>query len=312
MRVTIDPTAGFCWGVVRTVQIAEQYLEQEQGRNVYVLGHIIHNPKEIERLEHKGLETISLDDFPRIQERSRLEFDGATPKVLIRAHGEPPATYRKAMELGIELIDATCPVVTKLQERVRKFYVQGYQVVVFGKKDHAEVKGVRGVCNDECIVIKTVEEAQTLVDVTKKTVLFSQTTMDRPTFYQVRDALKERVQELVVDTMQNIAVEFHAKDTICGQVSGREDKLADFARSQDIMLFIAGRESSNGKVLYHVAKDANPRTYFIEDIAEMRDEWFEGVQTIGISGATSTPQWLMEQVKTAAEARLLATSLITV
>jgi 4-hydroxy-3-methylbut-2-en-1-yl diphosphate reductase len=209
------------------------------------------------------------------------------------------------MELGIELIDATCPVVTKLQERVRKFYVQGYQVVVFGKKDHAEVKGVRGVCNDECIVIKTVEEAQTKVDVTKKTVLFSQTTMDRPTFYQVRDALKERVAELVVDTMQNIAVEFHAKDTICGQVSGREDKLADFARSQDIMLFVAGRESSNGKVLYNVAKAANPRTYFMEDLSELQQEWFDSASRVGISGATSTPHWLMEQVKSEAEARLL-------
>ncbi len=308
MSVTIDPTAGFCWGVVRTVQIAEQYLEQEQGKNVYVLGHIIHNPKEIERLEQKGLETITLDDFPRIQERSNNEFNGATPKVLIRAHGEPPATYRRAMELGIELIDATCPVVTKLQERVRKFYVQGYQVVVFGKKDHAEVKGVRGVCNDECIVIKTVEEAQTKVDMSKKTVLFSQTTMDRPTFYQVRDTLKARIADLVVDTMQNIAVEFHAKDTICGQVSGREDKLAEFARSQDIMLFVAGRESSNGKVLYNVAKAANPRTYFMEDLQELQQEWFDGATTVGISGATSTPQWLMEHVKKEAEARLQALS----
>lgn len=299
MTVTIDSNSGFCWGVVRTVQIAEQYLEQYD--NVSVLGHIIHNPKEIERLEKKGLKTIHVKDFERIAGEAKQS--GTTPRVLIRAHGEPPETYRKAFELGIELIDATCPVVTKLQERVRKFYDQGYQIVVFGKKDHAEVIGVRGVCNDECIVVKSVEEGLGSVNVDKKTVLFSQTTMDRPTFYALRDALQARVKELIVDTMQNIAVEFHAKDTICGQVSGREDKLAAFAASQDIMLFIAGHESSNGKVLYNVAKAANPRTYFLEDVKELQDEWFEGVETVGISGATSTPQWLMEQLKKAVEER---------
>jgi 4-hydroxy-3-methylbut-2-enyl diphosphate reductase len=152
-------------------------------------------------------------------------------------------------------------------------------------------------------VVKTVDEGLQSVDFAKKTVLFSQTTMDRQTFYALRDALQVRVKDLVVDTMQNIAVEFHAKDTICGQVSGREDKLAAFAATQDIMVFIAGHESSNGKVLYNVAKAANPRTYFIEDVEELQDEWFEGVETVGISGATSTPQWLMEKLKTAIEER---------
>lgn len=293
MNVSIDSNSGFCWGVVRTVQIAEQYLEKYD--NVYVLGHIIHNPKEIERLEKKGLQTIHVEDFEAIAAKAKTQ--GVTPRVLIRAHGEPPTTYRKAFELGIELIDATCPVVTKLQERVRKFYDQGYQVVVFGKKDHAEVIGVRGVCNDECIVVKSVEEGLAQVNVDRKSVLFSQTTMDRPTFYALRDALQTRVKELIVDTMQNIAVEFHAKDTICGQVSGREDKLAAFAATQDVMLFIAGHESSNGKVLYNVAKAANPRTYFIEDVHEVQADWLQGVQNIGISGATSTPQWLMENLK---------------
>ncbi|MCS6809423.1 MAG: 4-hydroxy-3-methylbut-2-enyl diphosphate reductase [Candidatus Kapabacteria bacterium] len=304
MTVTIDPHAGFCWGVVRTVQIAEHYLAQYD--NVSVLGHIIHNPKEIERLEAKGLRTIHVSDFERLAEEAKKT--GTTPRVLIRAHGEPPETYRKAFELGIELIDATCPVVTKLQERVRKFYDQGYQIVIFGKKDHAEVIGVRGVCNDECIVVKTVQEALEKVDVRKKTVLFSQTTMDRPTFYALRDALQTRIQEFVVDTMQNIAIEFHAKDTICGQVSGREDKLAAFAASQDIVLFIAGRESSNGKVLFSVAQAANPRTYFLEDICELRDEWFDHVKKVGISGATSTPHWLMERLKQAVEERYVVQS----
>ena len=289
MKVTIDNSSGFCWGVVRTVQIAEDQLEESRkDRNVYVLGHIIHNPREIERLAEKGLKTISTDDFPDIAD------SGA--KVIIRAHGEPPETYRKAWEHKIELIDATCPVVTKLQERVRKFYDQGYQIVIFGKKNHAEVLGVRGVVNDECVVVKTVDEAIENVDVSRKTVLFSQTTMDRPTFQDITGALKERVAELVVDTMEGIATEFHAKDTICGQVSGREDKLAEFARSNDLMVFVAGRASSNGKVLFEVAKNANPNTHFIEDISEMKDEWFDGVTSVGISGATSTPQWYMEEV----------------
>jgi 4-hydroxy-3-methylbut-2-enyl diphosphate reductase len=290
MNVTIDNHSGFCWGVVRTVQIAEDQLAVPRTeRNVYVLGHIIHNPKEIERLEQKGLRTITTNDFPSIAHR------GA--KVIIRAHGEPPETYRKAWEYGIELVDATCPVVTKLQERVRKFYDQGYQIVIFGKKDHAEVLGVRGVVHDQCVVIKNVEEALEQVDPAQKTVLFSQTTMDRPTFYAVRDALKARIAELVVDTMEAIATEFHAKDTICGQVSGRENLLAEFARKNDVVIFVAGRASSNGKVLYNVAKGANPRTHFIEDLTELDREWFNGAANVGISGATSTPQWYMEEVK---------------
>lgn len=296
MTVSIDQHSGFCWGVVRTVQIAEDQLARERAdRNVYVLGHIIHNPAEIARLEAKGLKTISVQDFDTIAHR------GA--KVIIRAHGEPPSTYRKAWECGIEIVDATCPVVTKLQERVRKFYDQGYQVVVFGKKDHAEVLGVRGVCNDECIVIKNVDEALAQIDLSRKTVLFSQTTMDRPTFLAIRDALQLRIKELIVDTMEEIATEFHAKDTICGQVSGREHQLAAYARANDVIIFVAGKASSNGKVLFDVARAANPRTYFIEDISELRNEWLEGAETVGISGATSTPQWYMEEIKIRIENR---------
>ncbi|MDZ4746651.1 MAG: 4-hydroxy-3-methylbut-2-enyl diphosphate reductase [bacterium] len=290
MNVTIDKNSGFCWGVVRTVRIAEDQLAAErENRNVYVLGPIIHNPKEIERLEAKGLKTITVNDFEGLANQG--------VKVIVRAHGEPPETYRQAWKNGIEIIDATCPVVTKLQERVRKFYDQGFQVVVFGKKDHAEVLGVRGVVNDEAIVVKSVDEAMAQVDVSRRTVLFSQTTMDRPTFLLIRDALKARVAELVVDTMENIATEFHAKDTICGQVSGREDQLAAFARANDVIIFAAGKASSNGKVLYDVARAANPRTYFIEDISEIKSEWLESAMNVGISGATSTPQWFMEEIR---------------
>ena len=289
MNVSIDPTSGFCWGVVRTVQIAERYLADGSGRPLYVLGNIIHNPMEIERLRRKGLQTITHSDFDGLA--------GTNARVLIRAHGEPPSTYRQAFKVGVELVDATCPVVTKLQERVRKFYDDGFQVVIFGKREHAEVKGVRGVCNDECLVVKTVEQALETVDLDRPTVLFSQTTMDRPTFQAIRDALKQRISELVVDSHENIALDFHAKDTICGQVSGREDKLAAYAAANDVIVFVAGRESSNGKVLFNVARDANPQTYFIEDIAEIQAEWFDGVDTVGISGATSTPQWLMQKVR---------------
>lgn len=289
MEVRIDSFSGFCWGVVRTVKIAEQTLEENAQAPVYVLGHIIHNPREINRLEERGLETISVEDFPRLQ--------GTNARVIIRAHGEPPETYRRAMQYGIEIIDATCPVVTKLQERVRKFYDQGYQVVIFGKKDHAEVIGVRGVCNDECLVVLTVDEAAATVDVSKKTVLFSQTTMDRATFLAIKEYLQQRVHELVIDEMREIAVEFHAKDTICGQVSGREDQLMEFARKNDVVVFVAGRASSNGKVLYHVAKSANPNTHFVEDINEIDPQWFASAKTVGISGATSTPHWHMQEVQ---------------
>jgi len=297
MIVTIDKYSGFCWGVVRTVQIAEETLAEND--KVYVLGHIIHNPREIGRLEQKGLETIIVKDFERIADI------GA--KVLIRAHGEPPETYRKALELGIEIIDATCPVVTKLQERARKFFTQGYQVVVFGKKDHAEVLGVRGVCNDECIIVKNVQDALEQIDLKKKTVLFSQTTMDRPTFLEITNALKQRVAaEVIIDTMESIATEFHAKDTICGQVSGRENHLAKFAQENDVVIFAAGKASSNGKVLFDVCYAANPQTYFIEDISEIQPEWIENASTVGISGATSTPLWYMELVKQTIEDRIPA------
>lgn len=289
MNVTIDPRSGFCWGVVRTVQIAEETLENSPPGSVYVLGNIIHNPREIERLAAKGLKTL----------RSREEIASLPPgaKVLIRAHGEPPETYRLARQHRVEIIDATCPVVTKLQERVRKFYDLGYQIVIFGKRNHAEVVGVRGVCNDECIVVESLEDALEMVDVRKKTVLFSQTTMDRPTFLRLRDVLKSRIEELIVEEMGTIATEFHAKDTICGQVSGREDDLRRFARQHDVVIFVAGKESSNGKVLFDVARSENPRTYFIEDVSELQSEWFEGAESVGITGATSTPQWYMQQVR---------------
>ena len=285
MKVSIDKHSGFCWGVVRTIDIAEAELKPS-GNKLYSLGEIIHNPMEIERLEEKGLWTVNHADLDQLGGK----------KVLIRAHGEPPETFRRAKELGIHLIDATCPVVTKVQERIRKFYDAGYQVVIFGKKDHAEVIGLVGQTNGEAIVIKTVDEIGKL-DFSRKTVLFSQTTMDKGGFYQLKEALEKKIADLVVGTFEDEAIEFHAKDTICGQVSGRDKKIREFARQNEIVVFVAGRHSSNGKVLFEICRDENPKTYFVEKETEVQPEWFEGVETVGISGATSTPQWLMERVK---------------
>lgn len=291
MKVTVDNNSGFCWGVVRTVDIAEQ--ELAGSGKLYSLGEIIHNPVEIGRLEEKGLKTIRHDDLLTIKDA----------KVLIRAHGEPPETFRKMKENGITVIDATCPVVTKVQERIRKFYDKDYQIVIFGKKDHAEVIGLVGHTNGTAIVIKSVQEIDKL-DFTKKTVLFSQTTMDKETFYAIRDAIKGRITaEFEVGTFEEMAIDFHAKDTICGQVSGRDKKLREFAKNNDVVIFVAGRMSSNGKVLFEIARSENPRTYFVENETELIDEWFNGYATVGISGATSTPQWLMERVKKAIETK---------
>ena len=292
MTVTVDKSAGFCWGVIRTIDIAESELRScTPDQPLYVLGDIIHNPMEIDRLEREGLKTVSPADLENLKGR----------KVLIRAHGEPPSTYRRAEELGITLVDATCPVVWKVQERIRKFYDQGYQVVIYGKRDHAEVVGLVGQTNGEAIVIKSLDEI-TKVDLTRKTVLFSQTTMDKQTFYRLKEEFQKRIKEFVVGTFEEEAAEFHAKDTICGQVFGRDKKLREFAQQNDIMIFVAGRNSSNGKVLYHICQEANPRTYFVESESELQAGWFAGVEKVGISGATSTPQWLMERIRQQIEA----------
>jgi 4-hydroxy-3-methylbut-2-en-1-yl diphosphate reductase len=295
MKVTVDQHSGFCWGVVRTVDIAEQ--ELEKSGELYSLGPIIHNPVETERLRKEGLEIIGQADLETLVGKT----------VLIRAHGEPPSTYARARDLGITLIDATCPVVTKVQERLRKFYDKGYQIVIFGKKDHAEVIGLVGHTNNEAIVVRSVEEAKK-IDPSRKTVLFSQTTMDKATFYEIAAVLKERIREFEIGTFEETAVEFHAKDTICGQVSGRDKKLREFARTNDVMLFVAGRESSNGKVLFEICRQENPRTHFIEKPADVQQEWFEGASTVGISGATSTPQWLMEGVRSSVERMFLSSN----
>jgi len=287
MEVNIDPSSGFCWGVVRTVEIAEETLANDTGEKVFILGQIIHNPKETKRLGDKGLSTISHEDLKNL--------DPNNSKVLIRAHGEPPSTYENAKKLGLELIDATCPLVTALQNRVVKYHQKGFQIVVFGKKNHAEVIGLRGVVNDDCVVIKSVDEAMELIDFSRKTVLISQTTMEKQEFYAVKEAISKRVEEFV--DAGEIKDHFIAKDTLCRAVYGREDKLIEFANSNDVMIFVAGKNSSNGKSLFGVCKNANPNSYFVEDIEEIDLEWLKGAKKVGVTGATSTPNWYMEEVK---------------
>lgn len=286
MLVQIDKYAGFCWGVVRAIDFAENSLVDSQ--KIYSLGDIIHNTMEVRRLNNLGLETITSDDFDKIEKGS---------KILIRAHGEPPSTYKKARDLGLEIIDATCPVVTKVQERIRKFVDKNYQVVIFGKKDHAEVIGLRGVTDNKAIVILSLEEALEKVDFQKPTVLFSQTTMDKETFAQIANALKEKCNELVIGSMEDTAIDFLAKDTICGQVSGREKKLREFSLANDVIIFTAGKKSSNGKILFNIAKEENEKTYFVESKEEIDLNWFQNVKTVGITGATSTPHWVMKEIK---------------
>lgn len=286
MQVQIDKYAGFCWGVVRAIDFAENSLADSQ--KIYSLGDIIHNTMEVKRLNSLGLETITSDDFDKIEKGS---------KILIRAHGEPPSTYKKARDLGLEIIDATCPVVTKVQERIRKFVDKNYQIVIFGKENHAEVIGLRGVTNNKAIVILSLEEALEKVDFQKPTVLFSQTTMDKVTFAQIANALKEKCNELVVSSMEDTAIDFLAKDTICGQVSGREKKLREFSRTNDVIIFTAGKKSSNGKILFNIAKEENEKTYFVESKEEIDLNWFQNVKTVGITGATSTPHWVMKEIK---------------
>ncbi len=291
MQVTIHDKAGFCWGVVRTVDIAEETLSKSEinKQNTYILGHIIHNPKEIERLENRGLKTISHKDLEDIA------LNDPSANIIIRAHGEPPSTYKKTEELGLSVIDATCPLVTNLQNRVRKYYELGYQIIIFGKRDHAEVIGLRGVCNDECIVIKTLDEAKQITDFGKQTVFMSQTTMDKHIFHDVKEYLDSKINNLI--DLGEIDNKLIGRDTTCRAVTSREEPMLEFAKSNDVMIFVSGKDSSNGKSLYNSCLKVNPKTHFIEDISDIDLNWFAGAEKVGISGATSTPQWYMEKVK---------------
>ncbi len=277
MRIEIDEQSGFCFGVVRAIRHAEEAL---RSGTVHCLGDIVHNRLEVQRLERLGLRTVRHEDLEALQGQ----------RVLIRAHGEPPSTYRRAAELGIEVIDATCPVVAQLQARVKKAHaameaVNG-QVVILGKRGHAEVVGLTGQVERPTIVVERAEDLAA-VDFGRPIHFLSQTTQSIGLFRALAEEMKRRAADPAA-----VKVE----DTICRRVAGREEHLRQFAKGYDAVLFVAGRKSSNGRVLCEVCRGANPRTYALEEAGELRREWFEGVQSVGICGATSTPKWLMQQV----------------
>jgi 4-hydroxy-3-methylbut-2-enyl diphosphate reductase len=275
LTVTIDEQSGFCFGVVYAIQMAEDFLENHD--TLYCLGDIVHNDLEVNRLKAKGLKIISHEDLKNLKNTT----------VLIRAHGEPPSTYQIALENNIELIDASCPVVLKLQNRVRNAFDNETQIIIYGKPGHAEVNGLLGQTQNQAIVITSLEDLNNApIDYSKPIQFFSQTTKSTAKFYEIKNEIEKRIQN-----------HFKANDTICRQVSNREPQLDQFARKFDVIIFIAGKKSSNGKVLYEVCRNANPKSYFISSVEEIQKEWFEGAHTVGICGATSTPMWQMEQAK---------------
>jgi 4-hydroxy-3-methylbut-2-enyl diphosphate reductase len=281
MEVTIDVNSGFCFGVVFAIQMAED--ELNNSGNLYCLGDIVHNNMEVERLEKKGLKIIDHEQFKTLRDT----------KVLIRAHGEPPETYRTAIENNIELIDASCPVVLKLQNRIRNGFEnigQG-QLVVYGKEGHAEVNGLVGQTNGRAIIVDTIEDLNKL-DYSKPIQFFSQTTQPTEGFKLMRDEIQRRIKEAGNDN--DIILE--SNDTLCRQVSNREPQLREFAANHDIIVFVSGKKSSNGKVLFDVCHEVNAQSYFVSTWEEVDFNWFDNNSKVGICGATSTPMWLMEEI----------------
>lgn len=272
LNVKIDNSSGFCFGVVYAIEMAEDMLE-EQGY-LYCLGDIVHNDEEVKRLEAKGLRIIDREALKELRDE----------KVLIRAHGEPPSTYKLAIENNLTLVDASCPVVLKLQNRIKNSFDKKEQIYIYGKHGHAEVEGLLGQTNQEAVVFQDINELD-IDSLPKEMTLYSQTTKSTDNFYKIKE------------TLTKAGISVNANDTICRQVSNRDKELRSFAGEFDKVIFVSGTKSSNGKVLYNVCKDKNPNTYFISNITELDKNWFAENDSVGICGATSTPMWLMEQVR---------------
>ncbi len=272
LSVRIDPNSGFCFGVIYAIQMAEDLLD-EQGY-LYCLGDIVHNDEEVQRLQRRGLRIICHERLAGLRDEA----------VLIRAHGEPPSTYRLALENNLTLIDASCPVVLKLQNRIKTSFDKQERIFIYGKHGHAEVLGLLGQTGGRAVVFENLAELLTHelpIDLT----LYSQTTKSTDSFYRIKGELEGRGYRV------------NANDTICRQVSNRDKDLRRFAAQFDQVVFVSGTKSSNGKVLYQVCKDTNPATHFISNVNEIDGAWFQPGQSVGICGATSTPMWLMEQVR---------------
>jgi len=276
LQVTIDQDSGFCFGVVYAIDMAEDILAEDG--YLYCLGDIVHNDEEVDRLKTKGLRIISHDDLVNLRNE----------KVLIRAHGEAPETYKIALENNITLIDASCPVVLKLQNRIKTSSDQDEDIVIFGKHGHAEVIGLQGQTNGQALVFQDIAELDTM-ELPQKFTLYSQTTKSTAKFYQIKEELIQRGYDI------------KANDTICRQVSNRDRDLPEFAVKFNKIVFVSGKKSSNGKVLFEVCRKYNPNTYFISSADEIDYSLFAEGDTVGIAGATSTPMWLMEEVKAALE-----------
>lgn len=278
ISIEIDNDSGFCFGVVTAIRKAEEELEKS-GR-LYCLGDIVHNSDEVDRLRNKGLITITHEELSSLH----------NVKVLLRAHGEPPATYKLAQKNNIEIIDATCPVVLQLQKRIKTTYDTESprpQIVIYGKTGHAEVNGLVGQTAGEAIVVEDVDDLKR-IDFNKDIALYSQTTKSP-------DGLKRIIQEITL--LKSPETTFRYFDTICRQVSNRVERLRNFASSHQLILFVSGQKSSNGKILFGKCKEVNPNTYLISNEKEIDPSWLSEIESIGICGATSTPRWLMERVK---------------
>ncbi|MGD0581968.1 MAG: 4-hydroxy-3-methylbut-2-enyl diphosphate reductase [Bacteroidales bacterium] len=285
MQVDVDERSGFCFGVQNAVEIAEEALSR--GEKVFCLGPIVHNDIEVERLLSLGLETVDHAQY--------LELRNC--KVLIRAHGEPPETYYIAEKNNITIIEATCPIVKKLQSKIKKTWfktaMKGGQVVIFGKAGHAEVIGLMGQTNDQAILTNG-EEDLDRIDYSREIHLFSQTTMSNSDYNRLAEKIRTRIIENgTIDPERYL----HVNRTICGQVSNRQPGLRAFSRKHDIIIFVSGRESSNGKMLFEICRSENSNSWFISTPGEIRKEWFKGMNSVGVCGATSTPKWLIDKVR---------------
>lgn len=277
VQIEIDDGSGFCFGVTTAIRKAEE--ELAAGKTLYCLGDIVHNGMECERLRSMGLITINHDELKALHD----------VKVLLRAHGEPPETYEIARRNNIEIIDATCPVVLQLQRRIKREYDSNpdAQIVIFGKPGHAEVLGLVGQTNSKAIVIAGIDDAKAL-DFNRDIYLYSQTTKSLDEFHRIIDYIQEHISPEAT---------FRSFDTICRQVANRMPNISSFAKRHDLILFVCGRKSSNGKVLFNECRSVNPNSHLIEGPDEIKREWIEGIDTIGICGATSTPKWLMERCR---------------
>ncbi len=275
MVIEIDTGSGFCFGVTTAISKAEEELAHSE--SLYCLGDIVHNGRECERLKNLGLITVEHEDLNKLSDT----------KLLLRAHGEPPSTYEMAKEQNIQIIDATCPVVLNLQKRIKAAYEQGGQIVIYGKNGHAEVIGLVGQTEGTAIVIENLDDAK-LLDFSKDIKLFSQTTKSLVGFREIVSYIEQNIEE---------GAQFTYSDTICRQVANRIGNIREFAQRHDVVLFVCGKKSSNGKVLFAECSKVNPRSYMIDKPSDINFEWFKDTESIGICGATSTPKWLMEQCK---------------